>query len=771
MIEQVATHAAIFADGFQNWEHVYARRNVSLLHEFPRVPSDPDVRVSPADLNYGVPPDMDLRDFAVAQNINVDVPYFKVPKQRRIRCGFFPLVLRLHSGDLLVVWREASAHLYCPFGRTVAARSTDGGHNWGRPWVIDFTLPDAWDAGGPENLVQTSDGTLWLGAWGRIPVPAPGTTGHQRPGMYALRSQDDGQTWEVLPKLSDGFQWSSSPMLEMSNGEFLWIGSAPYEPDEGLTAWESSIPAVMILKEDGEPAPAGADVVEMGGLRFERFAQPHLNGTNESHITETAVPGHLVMLLRSQAGEHYYQSTSRDYGRTWTPARPSDLWHSPRASQPFLLTLTDGTLVAVNDQRQNGRAVATPSFDNGETWDIAHQQVVLDNPDFFRHDFSYPELVEVGDGRLLSIYYNASHPVTENNGIFGTFLEPRFFRDAFHGVQLAEVRSVQRPGTVGYWRFDEGEGSIALDDTGPHYGKLFGPTWVPGRYGTALAFDGLDDYAIVTNCPTLWVGQAFTIEGWIRTEEPAGEQTIVSKLPHYWFGFSEGRLYLRRGGIGGLPLLTNHGNTVLEADRWYHVAIVVRVTADTIRRAIFYVDGSADANQHLTIPHSAADAQALSDWRVTHGVHWQGAHDVRQGGVAAGWAAQDHLYIGLQHDLKTAPFLGLIDELAIHAAGLTTAQLAESLRRRRWESGEVSSAAIKRPAGSGWGRFEATARVPAGTAIAYDVITPDGTVLRENISPGADLSTLEAPAVRLRAQLSTTDPGQTPTLWSWSLQG
>ena len=42
---------------------------------------------------------------------------------------------------------------------------------------------------------------------------------------------------------------------------------------------------------------------------------------------------------------------------------------------------------------------------------------------------------------------------------------------------------MQRAGTVGYWRFDEGEGDTTHDDTGRHYGKLFGPTWVPGRYG------------------------------------------------------------------------------------------------------------------------------------------------------------------------------------------------------------------------------------------------------------------------------------------------
>jgi hypothetical protein len=433
------------------------------------------------------------------------------------------------------------------------------------------------------------------------------------------------------------------------------------------------------------------------------------------------------------------------------------------------LTLGDGTLVATYGERQNGRIVAIPSFDDGETWDLAHQQVVLDNPDILKYDFSYPQLAEVEEGRLFSIYYNAGHPTAEHNGILGDYIETRFFRDACHGIQLAELGSVRRAATVGYWRFDEGEGEIAFDDGGPHYGKLFGPTWVQGRFGTALGFDGVDDHVIVTECPTLWVGQEFTIEAWIRTEDPTREQTIVSKLPHYWLGLSEGKLCLRRGGVDGLPRLTNWGSTLLEAGHWYHVAVVVRVTADTIRRAIFYANGAVDANQRLALPRSAEQAQALSDWRVTSGPHWQGAHNVRSQGIAAGWAAQDHLYMGLQHDRKTAPFLGAIDELAIHAQGLTTAELERSMGRQRRGAGHLSSTVIQRPGDTKWGRFTAEDRVPAGTRIVYDVLTPDGATLRKNVSPGEDLSALDAPAVRLHAELSTADPGHTPTLWSWCL--
>ena len=766
---------AIFEDHFRGWDQVYVRRGVSLLREPPPVPSAPDVRVSPANLSYGVPKGMSLRDYAKSENIDVSKPYFREPESRSIRCGFFPLLLRLHDGSLLAVWREASAHGYCSFGRTVVARSTDAGQSWSKPWVV-FTLPDAVDAGGPENLVQTSDGTLWMGAWGRTPEQMPGTTGRQRAWAYALVSNDNGETWETLPQLGDHF-YPGSPSLEMSNGEFLWRGSIPVEAEEGLTSHPASARAVMVLRSPEEPVPKDADIEEIGGLRFERFSAAHLGGPDEEHISETLIPGNLVKLMRSQGyGEHYYQSVSRDYGRTWSEAKPSGLWHSPRPSQPYLITLTDGTLVAVNDQRQNCRIVATPSFDNGRTWDVAHQQIVLDDPEFLSGDFSYPQLVEVDNGRVLCIYYShhIDDPFAEQNGIFGNFLETRFYRAAFRGVQLAEVGSVRRASTVGYWRFDEGEGDTAHDDTGPNYGKIVGPTWVAGKHGSALEFDGRDDYVLVKDCPELRVGQEFTIEAWISGREPARTQTIVSKLPHYWFGLRYGRLCFQRGGAVNLPVLENAAETVLEADRWYHVAVAIRVTVDWTRHILFYLDGQVDGNERVAVPATAEEALAMSDWRMSNDRFWQAPHalprvheDIPKARPQIR-AALDHLYIGLQHDLETAPFFGTINEVALHATGLLPRDLAGSLTRGRRQNGEISSATIKKPS-SGWGRFSADARVPAGTAISYSVETPGGTVLRRDVSSGDSLADLEANGIRLRARLTTTDPGRTPVLWSWQV--
>ena len=46
-----------------------------------------------------------------------------------------------------------------------------------------------------------------------------------------------------------------------------------------------------------------------------------------------------------------------------------------------------------------------------------------------------------------------------------------------------------------YLKFDEGSGNTAGDSSGHEYdGTIYGASWVSGKYGYALDFDGSDDY-------------------------------------------------------------------------------------------------------------------------------------------------------------------------------------------------------------------------------------------------------------------------------------
>ena len=72
-------------------------------------------------------------------------------------------------------------------------------------------------------------------------------------------------------------------------------------------------------------------------------------------------------------------------------------------------------------------------------------------------------------------------------------------------------------GLVAEWRFEEGSGSVLVDSSGNgNDGVIHGATWVEGKYGKALSFDGVDDYIslprIFMNTPS-----QISVEGWFET--------------------------------------------------------------------------------------------------------------------------------------------------------------------------------------------------------------------------------------------------------------
>jgi hypothetical protein len=83
------------------------------------------------------------------------------------------------------------------------------------------------------------------------------------------------------------------------------------------------------------------------------------------------------------------------------------------------------------------------------------------------------------------------------------------------------------------WRFDEGTGSRAADESGEHPLNLIGGTaWGAGRTGGyALDFDGLDDRAVAGAPSTLDDREEFTFAAWMhpRTAGKGQISAIVAK--------------------------------------------------------------------------------------------------------------------------------------------------------------------------------------------------------------------------------------------------
>lgn len=76
------------------------------------------------------------------------------------------------------------------------------------------------------------------------------------------------------------------------------------------------------------------------------------------------------------------------------------------------------------------------------------------------------------------------------------------------------------------------------------------------------------------------------------------------------------------------------------------------------------------------------------------------------------------------------------------------------------------------PAVRSWGRLYFTATIPVSTVLTVDVLDTTGTPVMHNVPNGGSLAGIDAamyPTLKLRATLSTTPPGQSPSLDEWRI--
>jgi hypothetical protein len=169
-------------------------------------------------------------------------------------------------------------------------------------------------------------------------------------------------------------------------------------------------------------------------------------------------------------------------------------------------------------------------------------------------------------------------------------------------------------GLVGYWNFDEAGGTTAYD--GSDYGNdgtLYNnPAWTAGApapgggaQGSALQFDGVDDYVDVGNDASLneAISTDFTLEFWIYLEVEADD--YIDLMYKYSPGFilrlspysPKRRLYFYLvDGVNPAESPTSVG--VVPIDSWTHVTIVRDYTNGNVVR--FYLNGAHDATRPLT---------------------------------------------------------------------------------------------------------------------------------------------------------------------------
>jgi hypothetical protein len=140
--------------------------------------------------------------------------------------------------------------------------------------------------------------------------------------------------------------------------------------------------------------------------------------------------------------------------------------------------------------------------------------------------------------------------------------------------------SVARPpsaGLVAAYGFNEGSGASVYDASGNgHTGTISGAPWsMQGKFGPALAFNGLDNWVTVNATSLLDLTTGMTLEAWVFPTITTGTRDIVLKegvtvdiynlYARNWRGLPESNVF-----VNGVNRVAE--GPVLSAHVWTHVA-------------------------------------------------------------------------------------------------------------------------------------------------------------------------------------------------------
>ncbi len=288
-----------------------------------------------------------------------------------------------------------------------------------------------------------------------------------------------------------------------------------------------------------------------------------------------------------------------------------------------------------------------------------------------------------------------------------------------HSLQL----SVMPSGTYAYWPLDTGTGTRAYDvsTTGDSGTLQNAPSWVAGKLGQAVSFNGSTQYLSTSTTQTN--PSTFTVELWFKTTTTQGGQLIGFGGNQTGASTNHDRqLYMTDGGQ--LIFGTNNGtiHTVSSVGsyndgNWHHVAATIGAAGLT-----------------LVIDGSRAGTDGSTTTGGNYAGYWRPAYD-----NLSGWPSAP----------TSAFFAGSLDEIRVYDRQLTDAEI----------QGDYT-------AGNNGMRFAHTLpNVTPGTSTTYSA---DAIVQTD--AGGYDLY-LQAPTLLTHTDTTTTIPMMTspvssPTTWN-----
>ena len=277
-----------------------------------------------------------------------------------------------------------------------------------------------------------------------------------------------------------------------------------------------------------------------------------------------------------------------------------------QCSKPFYSTSTD-TLIAQENDTADLSILLGPAVHKG-LHILPESLCIAQNSQFSLsafYEFSDGSLVTMDSGAGLVwtsrlpdlVGVNGSGVLTSN-----TLIGKCFIIASLPALGFSDSIAVNIIGALYHWPLDEGSGASASDATGHGNTSAFqgAPEWVAGKYGGALAFDGVDDY--LSTALSISVPNFITLSLWFKTTTTTGGKLIGFGNTQTGQSGSYGR-HLYMNNAGKIYFSSDFGgeNTIstpfsYNDDRWHHAAATF-----SSEGMMLYVDGALQASNPAVI--------------------------------------------------------------------------------------------------------------------------------------------------------------------------
>ena len=208
-----------------------------------------------------------------------------------------------------------------------------------------------------------------------------------------------------------------------------------------------------------------------------------------------------------------------------------------------------------------------------------------------------------------------SNLIIGGQGMKGMMHDLTLWNNDVTANELYELRNNQQPsytpGLIGYWRMNEGRGTVVEDDARSRHIILDNESWYINNRNRATQLDGSAALKIDISRANARATDNFAWEMWFRGEDTQENRnaTLASVLNSVHLGFDDGELLLSNHQHellnDGTDIVTVTNEVVLTEQNycdgnWHHLALNVRRGTS----AIVYIDGKAVK----TLPESSIPA-------------------------------------------------------------------------------------------------------------------------------------------------------------------